>query len=156
MVDVIDIASDTGLSGVWTGSHPGTIGSEQLPAQCAANVEYDIARRYRGGKPRMFLPPPSLNETASPSKFTDSYLTGLGNQFPLFFAAISGVTVGATVVTAHVNVSYYQGFTNVTNSSGRTRAAPKYRTAALVDVIEGYAPKALIGSQKRRRAATTP
>jgi hypothetical protein len=57
---------------------------------------------------------------------------------------------------AHVNLSYYKGFTNVTNSSGRERAVPTYRDAALVDPVTGYFGKAIMGSQRRRRTSTTP
>jgi len=69
--------------------------------------------------------------------------------------AVTGLSVGAVGALAHVNVSYYQSFKNVTNSSGRTRAAPTYRTIALLDPITGYVVKAVVGSQRRRRTAKT-
>jgi hypothetical protein len=44
-IDVLDIASDSGASGQWVGSDSGTLSGNNLPSQCATNVEYDIARR---------------------------------------------------------------------------------------------------------------
>jgi hypothetical protein len=58
-------------------------------------------------------------------------------------------------VLAHVNLSYYKGFVNVENSSGRERAAPTYRDSALLDPVTGYVVKQVVGSQRRRRTATT-
>jgi hypothetical protein len=153
-VDVLDIATDSGLSGQWTGSDPGTISGNILTANAAQNIEFDIARRYRGGKPRMYLPAPSSAETTDIAHWSAGHVTALNTGISAFFAAIEALSIGAVGALAHVNLSYYKGFTNVTNSSGRTRAAPSYRTTALVDVISGYSAKAEVGSQRRRRTST--
>jgi hypothetical protein len=152
-VDVLDIASDSGLSGQWTGSDAGTNTGTPLPAPTAINVEFDIARRYRGGKPRIFWPPATESELANMSTWDSTFVGTFNTGVTSFFAAIAALSIGAMGALSHVNLSYYQGFVNVTNSSGRTRAAPKYRPVATVDPISGYATKAEIGSQKRRRAA---
>jgi hypothetical protein len=154
-VDVLDIATTSGLSGQWTGNQSATRTGTVLPAQCATNIEYDIARRYRGGKPRMFLPAGVAGDQQDAGHWSSTFLTAVNTNFAAFISEIEALTIGAIGTLAHVNLSYYQGFTNVTNSSGRTRAAPKYRATALVDNIVGYSAKAVIGSQKRRRAATT-
>jgi len=155
-VDVLDITSEMGSSGNsvvgWSGTESGTT----LPDQCAVNIEYDIARRYRGGKPRMFLPPGSTSDVANPSTWSGTYVTNVNTGIVAFFAEIEALSIGAMGALAHVNLSYYKGFTNVTNSSGRERAVPTYRSSALVDTVNGYATKPVIGSQKRRRTSTTP
>jgi hypothetical protein len=155
-VDVQDIATDSGASGQWTGSHPGSFSGLEIPFSAANNVEYGISRRYRGGKPRMFLPPPSQSAMATGGQWTDTFLTDVTNQVPAFFSGVEALTVGSMGTLDHVNLSYYKGFTNVTNSSGRERAVPTYRAAALVDTVESYIPKREIGSQRRRRVATSP
>lgn len=155
-VDVLDIATDSGNFGTVTVSHPGTLSGGTLTANAAANIEFDLARRYRGGKPRMFLPPPDDSALLSLDKFTTTFTGNLQTAIGEFFSDLEALSVGAVGALQHVNVSYYSGFTNVTNSSGRTRAAPKYRTpTAKVDSVTGYAVKAVIGSQRRRRTATT-
>lgn len=154
-VDVLDIASDLGLSGQWTGNDAGSDTGTSLPSQCATNCEYNIARRYRGGKPRIFFPPGTVAQTLDGGHWDNTYVDAVNTAVAAFFAEIAALSIGAIGTLAHVNLSYYQGFTNVTNSSGRTRAAPKYRTVALVDSISGYSAKPIIGSQKRRRTAVT-
>lgn len=155
-VDVLDIASNSGAFGTVSVSHPGQMSAGTLVANAATNVEFDLARRYRGGKPRMFLPPPDDTALASLDKYTSGFVSSVNAAVSAFFTAVEAISVGAVGALQHVNVSYYQGFTNVTNSSGRTRAAPKYRTpTAKVDQVTGYACKAVVGSQRRRRTATT-
>lgn len=154
-VDVLDIASLTGSSGQWTGNEAGTAGGGMITANAAINVEFDIARRYRGGKPRMFLIPPGVGALLDTGHYTDDFVTLVNTQVTAFFAAIAALSVGAVGTLAHVNLSYYSGFKNITNSSGRERAVPTYRDAALLDTVESYACKAVVGSQRRRRTATT-
>lgn len=154
-VDVLDIATDSGASGNWTGVEAAGLSDTAIPSNCAVNVEFDIARRYRGGKPRMFLPPPGVSEMATTEHWTSGYQSAVATGIGAFFTAIEALSVGAVGTLAHVNLSYYKGFTNITNSSGRTRAAPTYRSAALLDSVTGYAVKLEIGSQRRRRTATS-
>lgn len=155
-VDVLDIASYVGLSGQWIGNEPGTNVGTGTVGQVAMNVEFDIARRYRGGKPRIYWPPGTTGDIADEGHWTPDYITAVGTQTAAFFAQVEAISQGAVGVLKHVNLSYYESFTNIENSSGRMRAVPKYRAAALVDVVNGYAPKAVLGSQRRRRTSTTP
>jgi hypothetical protein len=155
-IDVLDIASLTGASGQWTGSTEGSNSGTQLPSQCAVNIEYDIARRYRGGKPRMFLPPGSASQLVDTGHWTTGYVSAVHTGVVNFFTAVEAISVGAVGALAHVNLSYYSGFKNITNSSGRERAVPQYRDTATLDTVNGYAVKAVIGSQRRRRISTTP
>lgn len=155
-VDVLDIATDSGLSGQWTGTITGTAGGAIAPIQCANDVEFGISRRYRGGKPRMYLPPPSTAQMANSHQYSSGFVTSTSTDVAAFFAAVEALTVGSMGTLQHVNLSYYKGFTNITTSSGRERAVPKYRDTALHDVVTGYFGKTLIGSQKRRRSSTTP
>ena len=154
-VDVIDIATVTGASGQWEGSDAGAGTGALIPASAAFNCEFDIARRYRGGKPRIFQPPPDGSQMQDGGHWTTGFVASATAGWVAFFAEIAALSIGAIGTLSHVNVSYYSGFTNVTNSSGRTRAAPKYRSTALVEPVNGYAGKLMIGSQRRRRAAST-
>lgn len=154
-VDVLDIATRSGLSGQWTGSNAGSRSGTPIIAQAAGDIEFGIARRYRGGKPRMYGPPGVTSDQASNSTWVSGYVSGLSAYAAAFFAALEALTIGAMGTLQHVNLSYYHGFTNITTSSGRIRAVPTYRPTALHDNVTGYFGKALIGSQKRRRQATT-
>lgn len=155
-IDVLDIATDSGLSGQWTGTVTGTNGSGPLSIQCAINVEFDIARRYRGGKPRFFLPTANNSEMDGLNRWTSGFVTTVNSDVAAFFTAVEALSVGSMGTLQHVNLSYYKGFTNIVNSSGRERAVPTYRGTALHDNVTGYSCKQTIGSQKRRRSSTTP
>lgn len=155
-VDVLDIATDSGLSGQWTGTHNGTRSGTALPNQCATNVEYNISRRYRGGKPRCFLPNGVESDLLNQSTYQTEYISATNTAFAAFMTANVTSPPGAMGTLAHVNLSYYKGFTNITNSSGRERAVPTYRATAIHDPVTGYSCKATIGSQKRRRTSSTP
>lgn len=155
-VDVLDIATDTGLSGQWTGSNGGGNAGAPLTSQTALNVEFNINRRYRGGKPRMFWPPASHAELEDAGHWGAGVISGFTTAVGAFFTEVEALSIGAMGSLQHVNLSYYKGFDNITNSSGRERAVPRYRATALHDNVSGYATKKLVGSQRRRRNATTP
>lgn len=155
-VDVLDIATDSGLSGQWTGSHAGGKTGASLSANAATNVEFGIARRYRGGKPRFYLPPSTSPDLTSVTHWSSTFVGDVSTGVASFFAALEALSVGSMGTLQHVNLSYFKGFTNVTTPSGRERAVPTYRATALHDNITGYFAKAVVGSQRRRRTSTTP
>lgn len=155
-VDVLDIATDSGLSGQWNGTDEGTRGAAGLPYQVATNVEYGIARRYRGGKPRGYWPFGVMGDLATDATWSSGFVTAVNTAVGNFFTAVEAISVGAVGALHHVNLSYYKSFMNVPNSSGRERAVPQYRPTALLDTITGYSTKVVLGSQKRRRTSTTP
>ena len=155
-VDVLDIATLSGLSGVWTGADVGGNSGPYNPWQCAMNIEFGIARRYRGGKPRCYLPPATEAGLADPSHWSAGTIASADAGFAAFIAEIAALSVGAVGTLTHVNLSYYKGFTNIANSSGRERAVPTYRAVATHDVITSYSLKPLVSSQRRRRTSTTP
>jgi hypothetical protein len=154
-IDLLDITTETGASGSWTGTEEGGDTTSPVAAQVATSVEFDIARRYRGGKPRMFLPPPGSSEVADPAHWTDGFVSGTNTNMAAFMTEIGAISVGGLSDLTHVSLSYYKGFTNLPNSSGRERAVPTYRATALVDTVTGYSTKKMFGSQKRRRHATS-
>lgn len=155
-VDVLDIATATGLSGLWTGNHDGSRSGTPLPDQVATNIEFGIARRYRGGKPRVFVPPGCTDDVANEGTWLPEFTNDMQTFWGDFMSDIEALSVGAVGALTHINLSYYQGFANHTNTSGRARAVPQYRTVALSDTITGYFPKTIMGSQRRRRTSTTP
>lgn len=155
-VDVLDIATNTGLSGQWSGSVTGGASGTGIPQDTCANVEFGIARRYRGGKPRMFVPPGTSANTNSANQWNSGYISNMNTGMAAFFSELEGLSVGSMGTLDHVNLSYYKGFTNITNSSGRERAVPTYRATALHDPVTGYFTKAFLGSQRRRLRSVTP
>lgn len=155
-VDILDIASHTGNSAVHAASIAGTRGATNLTDNTCFNLEFGIARRYRGGKPRIYLPAGVEADLLDASKWGAGFMNTVQTDFTSFITAVKAISLPSLAIANHVNLSYYQGFHNVTNSSGRTRAAPTYRSPnAIHDNIQSYIPKQVVGSQRRRRTATS-
>lgn len=157
-IDVLDIASDSGASGQWTGSAASTRSGTALPIQVCTNVEFDIARRYRGGKPRMYLPGGVEADLATQATWDSTFISAVNAGVAAFIAAIEALSIGSMGTLAHVNLSYYDGYATTTPPwrGPGFKYPPKYRTEAQLDTVEGYACKAVVGSQRRRRTATSP
>lgn len=158
-VDVLDISTETGNAGTWTGSDAGSRVGSTLPDNCATNVEFDIAERYRGGKPRIYLPPGVTTDMATVSTWNTTFINLVNTDVALAFSEITAVSLSSLGTLSHVMLSYYKGY-NTSTPPWRGpgfKYPPKYRSPNAVSVpVIGYACKAVIGSQRRRRTATTP
>lgn len=160
-VDVLDIASDIGSSSETTVSHVGTVGTDSVPSQVCMNVEFDIARRYRGGKPRIFVPGPPSAGLADNSHWNSSTIGAYNSALSGFFTAVEAISAGSVGALTHNSISFYDGYDENPPPTGRWRGPghkypPLPRTTAQFDPVEGYSAKAVCGSQRRRRTATTP
>lgn len=160
-VDVLDIASATGFSSQTPVSESGTRSGTSLPLQCATNVEFGIDYRYRGGKPRMYLPPGVEADLLDQSHYQGSFVTAVDTGVAAFFTALEGLSIGSMGTLAHVVLSYFDGYDKNQPPTGKWRGPgfkypPAYRSEALHYAVSGYAAKATISSQKRRRTSTTP
>jgi hypothetical protein len=149
-VELTDLTSPSSPQVSHASGAGGSAGSPAVPAGAAFVLRFRILRRYRGGHPRMYYP-------GIPASFVSTSQTWSGSGLALVVGALQGsITDGinaqpaAVGVTQHVNVSYFQGFHNVTFPSGRIRPVPTLRAVPLVDVITGYVGNPNIGSQRRR------
>src|ERR1700752_522630 len=97
-----------------TTTHTGANAVQGVPAGTAFVVSREVARRYRGGHSRVYIPgfpAAALNDTETewnPSDVTD-YQNAWGNIEQACWEEF--VTLGHTDANA-INVSYYEGFTN--------------------------------------------
>lgn len=150
-VEVTDLSSPTGGQGLHAQSTTGTrVGADLAGGTCVV-VGYVVQRRYRGGKPRNYFPWFTAADLTTRQTWNPTDLTIVDSDLATYFAAVIGLSSGSTTITDHVNVSYYDGFTVVTNpSTGRARNVPKLRTTPVVDVISSFAARSNPGSQRRR------
>lgn len=150
-VRVTDLSSGSGGQGEHAQDTPGTDTGTVLSGGTAALVNFVIARRYRGGKPRSYFPWGTGDKLSTPQTWTGAFVTQIDSSLATYFSAVIGLTEGSTTLTQHVNVSYYDGFTVVTNPvTGRARNVPKLRTVPLVDNIASFAASSRPASQRRR------
>lgn len=152
-VTVIDLSSSTSAEGQSTGAPAvGSITTAGLALGSALIVSSQIARRYRGGKPRTYIGGQASVNVTSAGEFGSGYLTTMATQWTSFVNTVDAAGWTGAGTLDQVNVSYFAGFTNHTYPSGRTKAIPTVRGTPLVDVITGFVMRPKIGSQRRRNS----
>jgi len=152
-VTITDLSSDTGAVGEWTGTINGGLeGDISLPASACAVVNHQIARRYRGGRPRTYLRIGVQEQLSGTNEWDSGALTTFLGTWEGFVAAIIATTGIGITSLAIVNISFFEGFTTVLNPiTGRTKDVPKLRTGGpLVDPITLSSVATKLGSQRRR------
>lgn len=151
-VTAVDLSSDTGEEGIHTGTVEGS-DTGTVPEDVCINMQFDIGRRYRGGKPRIYLPPAGSDSLADDKSWSSALVAAASGAWTTFFTAILADTYATFSPQRHVNVSYYKGFTVFTTPSGRARNIPTLRSSPVVDPVESHTVRELVGSQRRRRTA---
>lgn len=151
-VDAEDLTSSTSPVGAITTSHIGTRSGGPLTGATCALLRFHIGRRYRGGHPRIYLPYGTDTDLTDVQTWTTAFLSGLTTAWTTFIGHVISAanTAYAVGVAAHINVSYYEGFTNITYPSGRIYPRPTLRTTPLQDDVLSYTANPKIASQRRR------
>jgi hypothetical protein len=149
-VKVTDLSSATGGVGEHAESITGSLTSP-LSGATAVLVNYAMARRYRGGRPRSYLPWGDGTKLGNRQTWNGTFVTSCEDVLTTAFAAVIGSTSGGTTITNHVNVSYYAGFTvAISPTTGRARNVPTLRSSPLVTAISGFAVATRVANQRRR------
>lgn len=149
-VECVDLTSDSAPLAVYPPGTAGTVATNPLPAGSAVVLQFEINRRYRGGKPKMFLSAIPAADLLTVQELTGGAIAAYISGWLAFTAAALVTYSGITVVTEQVNVSYYQGFTNGVGPTGRARVIPTLRGSPVVDPIVGVSCNSNIASQRRR------
>lgn len=146
-----DLSSATSASGLWSGSDAGTRSGSVLPTGVAMVISYEIARRYRGGHPRGYWPMGNQADVGGAQNWSSSFITAVTSGWAAFVSAVLGDGWTGAGTLSHVNVSYYEGFTVVTNPiTGRARNVPTPRSSSVIDAVAAYRYNTRFGSQRRR------
>jgi hypothetical protein len=146
-----DLSSPTGAVAAGNLTNAGSRSGGSIPSSACAIINFQIARRYRGGKPKVFCPFGVTTDVATNGRWVPAFPTAFGNAWAAFNAAnvAAGWTGAGTL--SQVNVSYYSGFNPVQNPvTLRWRNVPRLRITPVVDEIVGFQPESDIGSQRRR------
>lgn len=134
----IDLSTNTPGFASYAVSVFGTRTGDFNPASVAMVVSHEIARRYRGGHPRTYLPWGTAGTFASGSTkdWDPAFVTNCQSVFAGLVGAFTGITEGGTTFNNMVNVSYRSG------------NAP--RVTPVVDVVTSHIVRSRICSQRRR------
>lgn len=133
---ILDLATSSGASGAGGTTETGTRSGAGNVASACMVINHSIARRYRGGKPRTYIPAGVDGDLNSGGTWTSAFQTACGTDFGNFITNALTASSGGCSLSEHVNVSYYH--------AGVLRSTP------VVDVITASTPRARIGSQRRR------
>lgn len=151
LVKAADLTSANAGFGQAVMTHQGTRAGGALPGGTALLVNYAVNRRYRGGKPRSYLPAGVVTDINNAQNWTPAFVTAAQTAWGTFLQHLVGVIQPPGVSSMkQVNVSLYEGFRNFTDSSGRTKSIPTYREVAQVDDILGFTVNPGFGAQRRR------
>lgn len=149
--EMTDLTSNTAPQVVDSTGGAGGVAGSYLTAGTAMVIQFRITRRYRGSHPRIYIPGQVTGNLASPTTWQATPLGIVVGDFITFKnAAIANTNPVAIGTITHVNVSYYQNYTNHTYPSGRVKAIPTLRVTPLVDQIVGWVGNATVASQRRR------
>jgi hypothetical protein len=149
-VSAEDLSSATSAVGTVAVSVPGTRGGATLSAAACVVVNFDIARRYRGGHPRIYLWAGSETDIQTVGTWKAAFLAAVQSGWVAFTTAVEAAGWAGAGTIEQVNVSFYEGFDNFTYPSGRTRPRPRVRLAPIIDAVVAIAARAIIGSIRRR------
>lgn len=135
-VHVLDLDSTSGLEGVNTTAVSGTRTGSALPAGSAMLINGKIARRYRGGKPRVYIPFGVTSDLSTPSQWGGTWLSNVTSSFTAFITAVKALSEPSIALSDNVNVSYYLN--------------KILRTTPAQDAIISWTANPIPGSQRRR------
>lgn len=146
-----DLSTNTSPSGTAAPAISGTRGAAELDGAACMVIGYEQARRYRGGHARGYWRLGVQGDLSGPQTWDSTFLglveTGIG---AFVSAVVAAGWAGAGSLTQS-QVSYFEGFTVVINpETGRARNVPNKRAAAVINTITAFAPRARVGSQRRR------
>lgn len=132
---VTDISSDTGAMGLDQLSSPGLLGTNKLPASTALVISKQVARHYRGGHGRVYLPIGSNADLANTLTWSPAFVTNAGTAWTAF---VDGIINGGAWPGAGIMVVVHRRLHGVD------------LTVPITDSITGFVPKAPLGTIRNR------
>ena len=146
----IDLANPGTPEGITAVTAGGTRTGNALPNNIAAVMIGDINRRYRGSRPKCFLPFFTESDQSSTTTWLTGSVTALNGAWASYLAELLGQSAGGTTLGASVAVSYYSGKHPNPNPNGRLAFLPTPRAVPAIFDILSWACATRFGSQRRR------
>ncbi len=121
-----------------------------LPSGLAMVIKDRIARRYRGGHPKTYLPGIPNANLVGGNQWSAGGMAGVLAAWNLWISDCLNAVPALAAPASEVNVSWYQGFHVVVLPSQRTRNVPTLRPVPVVDTILAHSINSTAASQRRR------
>lgn len=104
-----DLTSDVAPRVEQTASVAGSDGAAALPLNCAAVMKFLIPRRYRGGKPHVFIPGFPSHYLTDENHWGSSFITGMETNWSNVYAACNALSTSHSAHWTQVSVSRFSG-----------------------------------------------
>jgi hypothetical protein len=156
LVSVTELASGMQVTGTANGYGAGThSGGASLPGSAAMLVNYRIAQRYRGGKPRTYWPFATTVDMANAQTWNLAGATNWPNVMAALYSGILAATGGGYALTQQTSISYYGGTPPLLaqHKNGETLWTSQRRAAPVLFDVLGFSIATKIASQRRRLKA---
>jgi hypothetical protein len=133
-------------------NHPGTAGGGPLPANACVLVNYPIQRRYRGGKPRSYVPMGTDTDLVNPQTWAAASVTNFTTRMVTYNQGIQAITWSGGGINGWVSVSYFEPGEWVPDPppDNKTKYVSALRPVPVQDTINGIVVNSLVGSQRKR------
>lgn len=131
-----DISSTSGAQGVGGTVTGGSLTGGYNSAATSMVINHHVSQRYRGGKPRSYLPLGNQANLSTPGQWTNTFATNMTTNWASFITQCLAATSGGVAITSFVAVSYYH--------AGAVRSTPVTYT------INNSTARQQVGSQRRR------
>jgi hypothetical protein len=148
-----DLSSMAEPHGVGAAAGVGTRSGAALPSGAAALVNLLIPRRYKGGKPRSYMPWLTATDLDTNNRFLSASATACTAGYA---ALTSDITTdsGPVAITSQVNVGYFSGYTlGPAQPGGFRKKIPTPLVTPHVDTVTSTVTSLNVGSQRRRNRA---
>lgn len=149
-VKVTDLSSSTGPVGINATLVAGARAGGTNPASTCVLQNLTVARRYRGGKPRIYWPYGVNTDLSTAQAWTAGFITQMGTAWNGFISAVIGGLQSWATQARFVTVSYYEGGEWKPDQNGNYHRVPTPRATPLVDAVVG-GPFNVVPSTQRRR-----
>lgn len=155
--NITDLTSPTAGEATSFQSLPGSRGDDQIPANAALLIHYQVNYRYRGGKPRTYLLVGGFADLQDSVHWHTTFVTSVVNAWKAFLGAISGFSTGTGTLGQHVLVRYRDKGLNPTPPHNLTSPLVlPLQTSTLFGDAEVASQRGRIGRSKRNAGANVP
>jgi hypothetical protein len=150
-VDGQDLNTSSGANGSYPTNTSGTRSGAENPPNIAALINYSISRRYRGGKPRSYVPFGTQSDISS-GTWSGSFVSAVTSGWSAMVAEFVGTAVSGCTISSLVNVGYFAGYTLGPEMPGGFRKKiPTPLSSPHIDVVNAITCNNSIGTQRKRR-----
>jgi len=149
-VEAIDLANPDTPAGLHAVAVDGTRAGTQVPNNVTALLNKTVDRRYRGSKPKNFLPFGTDGDIESTNQWSSTFSAAVTAGWAAFTTALLDAEAGSTVLTVEKAVSYFSGSEPNPNPNSRLRKQPTPRATPLVQTVVSATCSPIFGSQRKR------